>query len=302
MQTVETAAKLRRTIDNWRGNGATVALVPTMGSLHEGHLALVRRAAELADRVVVSIFVNPTQFNDTGDFESYPRDLDRDAQLLEETGCDLVFTPDEDLIYPSGFATFIEVEGVARGLEGDCRPGHFRGVATVVYRLLRMVRPDIAVFGDKDAQQLAVVRRMVEDLELGVEIVAHPTVREADGLAMSSRNQRLSDEERRAALVFSHALQRGSNLVAAGETAASEVRDLMRDTVEEEPVASCEYAEVVDPETFQPVERLEAPALLVIAGTVGDTRLIDNLAVQPRSTTARTIELTTTPISEEIPA
>ena len=302
MRTTHTVTELRRSIDDWKASGATVAMVPTMGSLHEGHLALVRRAGEMADRVVVSIFVNPTQFNDSGDFESYPRDLERDCRLLEEAGCDLVFTPDEDVIYPPGFSTFVDVERVSQGLEGEFRPGHFRGVATVVYRLFSMVQPDIAVFGDKDAQQLAVVRRMVEDLELGVEIVAHPTVREADGLAMSSRNRRLSQEERRAAVVFSHALRRGANLIAAGETDASEIRDLMRDTVEEEPLASCEYAEVVDPATFQPVDHLDANTLLVIAGIIGEIRLIDNLSVQPRSTTARTIQLTTSPISEGVSA
>ena len=301
MRTTHTVTELRRSIDDWKASGATVAMVPTMGSLHEGHLALARRAGEMADRVVVSIFVNPTQFNDSGDFESYPRDLERDCRLLEEAGCDLVFTPDEDVIYPPGFSTFVDIEGVSQGLEGEFRPGHFRGVATVVYRLFSMVRPDLAVFGDKDAQQLAVVRRMVEDLELGVEIVAHPTVREADGLAMSSRNRRLSQEERRAAVVFSHALRRGANLIAAGETDASEIRDLMRDTVEEEPLASCEYAEVVDPATFQPVECLHATALLVIAGTIGEIRLIDNLAVQPRPATGRTIQLTD-PVSEEVSA
>lgn len=301
MRTVGTHDDLERAVDGWRRSSDsnapdTIALVPTMGSLHEGHLALVRRAGELADRVVVSIFVNPTQFNDSADFETYPRDLERDRRLLEEVGCDLLFVPDAEVIYPPGFATYIEIEGVGEDLEGEFRPGHFRGVATVIARLFRLVRPDRAVFGEKDAQQLAVVRRLVEDLDLGVEIVAHPTVREHDGLAMSSRNRRLSADERRAALVLHQALVRAANLIAAGETDADEVRTLMRETVEEEPLARFEYAEVVDPETFRPVERIEGRVLLPVAGSIGDIRLIDNLTVTPRAVGAtRSVRL-----SEEV--
>lgn len=286
MHVASTHEELDRHLAAWRQAGDpivpnTIALVPTMGSLHEGHLSLVHRAGELADRVVVSIFVNPTQFNEARDFDTYPRDLERDRRLLEEVGCDLLFAPTEDVIYPPGFSTFIEVDGVSEGLEGEFRPGHFRGVATVVTRLFRLVRPHLAVFGEKDAQQLAIVRRLTRDLDLEVEIVAHPTVREDDGLAMSSRNRRLSTEERRAALVFHQALARAANLIAAGETDVDEVRTLMRDTVEEESLARFEYAEVVDPDTFRPLERIEDRVLLPVAGWVGDTRLIDNLTVTP---------------------
>lgn len=297
MHVASTHEELDRHLAAWRQAGdliapKTIALVPTMGSLHEGHLALVHRAGELADRVVVSIFVNPTQFNEARDFDTYPRDFERDRRLLEEAGCDLLFAPTEDIIYPPGFSTFIEVDGVSEGLEGEFRPGHFRGVATVVTRLFRLVGPDLAVFGEKDAQQLAVVRRLSEDLDLGVEIVAHPTLREADGLAMSSRNRRLSTDERRAALVFHQALTRAINLISAGERDADEVRTLMRDTIEEEPLAKFEYAEVVDPDTFRPLERIEGRVLLPVAGWLGDTRLIDNLTVTPGAVgAARSVRL-----------
>jgi len=255
-----------------------------MGALHEGHLALVDRAREVADRVVVSIFVNPKQFDDAGDLAGYPRPLEEDAELLEMNSCDVLFLPTAEEMYPHGFATAIDVAGPALGLEGLHRAGHFQGVATVVAKLLLLVRPDCAIFGEKDAQQLAVVRRMVEDLHLGVEILSVPTVREPDGLALSSRNRRLSPEDRRAALVLYRALRLAVDRIAEGERSADRIRDLMQETVASEPRARLEYAEVVHSETFAPVEEISGELVLPIAAFVGSIRLIDNLSVYTMDT------------------
>jgi pantoate--beta-alanine ligase len=283
MLTVETAGDLRRYVEAWRRAGERVGLVPTMGALHEGHLSLVRRARELAHRVVASIFVNPAQFNQAADLERYPRTPEADARLLEEAGCDLLFLPDEALLYPPEHATWVVLEGPAEGLEGEHRPGHFRGVATVVAKLFGLVRPDLAVFGEKDAQQLAVIRRMVADLHLPVEIVAGATVREEDGLAMSSRNALLSAGDRRAATVLHRALRAAEAAVREGRVdgSAAAVRRLLHETLASEPSARVDYAEVVDADTFRPVERLEGELILPIAVWIGETRLIDNLRVRP---------------------
>jgi len=283
MLTVETAGDLRRHVDAWRAAGERVGFVPTMGALHEGHLSLVRRAREVADRVVASIFVNPAQFNQRSDLERYPRTPEQDARLLEEAGCDLLFLPSEAVLYPPEQATWVVPGGPAEGLEGEHRPGHFRGVATVVAKLLGLVRPDVAVFGEKDAQQLAVVCRMVADLHLPVAIVPGPTVREEDGLAMSSRNALLSPEERRAAAVLHRALRAAEAAIRDGRAngSAGAVRRLLHDTLAAEPRARVDYAEVVDAETFRPVERLEGELILPIAVWIGETRLIDNLRVRP---------------------
>ncbi|MFP3940560.1 MAG: pantoate--beta-alanine ligase [Thermoanaerobaculia bacterium] len=282
MNTVRTAEALRRAVDGYRRAGKRVGFVPTMGALHEGHLSLVRRARQVAGRVVASIFVNPAQFNEAADLERYPRTPERDAELLEAAGCDLLFLPDEATLYPPGGATWVVPEGPAEGLEGAHRPGHFRGVATVVLKLFELVRPDVAVFGEKDAQQLAVVRRMVVDLHLPVEIAAGPTVREEDGLALSSRNALLGREERRAARVLHQALRRGAEAVReAGSGAPAEpVRRTLREVLDGEPLARTEYAEVVDAGTFRPVERLEGELVLPIAVRIGDVRLIDNVRVE----------------------
>lgn len=285
MITAREATELRRAVDGYRRAGERVGFVPTMGALHEGHLSLVRRAGALADRVVASIFVNPTQFNQPEDLERYPRTPERDAALLEEAGCDLLFLPDEATLYPSGpsgSTTWVVPEGPAEGLEGEFRPGHFRGVATVVLKLFGLVRPDLAVFGEKDAQQLAVVQRMVADLHLLVEIVPGPTVREEDGLAMSSRNVRLDPEERRAALVLSRALgqaREAARREGAGGSADA-VRRVLREVLAGEPRARVDYAEVVDAESFQPVERLSGEVVLPIAVWIGETRLIDNVRLR----------------------
>lgn len=280
MDTARTAAELRAATALWRVRGRRIGFVPTMGALHEGHLALVRRAAELSDVVVASVFVNPTQFGPGEDFEAYPRDPERDAELLAGAGCDLLFLPEVATVYPPGSVTLVEVAGPpAEGLEADRRPGHFRGVASVVTRLFHLVGCDLAVFGEKDAQQLAVVRRMVRDLHLPVEIVAHPTVREADGLAMSSRNAYLSAEERRAALALFRALTAAREAIDGGERAADRLRSAMRAVLDAEPLVETEYAEVVDADTFRPVTEARGRLVLPVAARVGRARLIDNLRI-----------------------
>jgi pantoate--beta-alanine ligase len=288
---VRDAAALRHELGLWRRQGDIIGFVPTMGALHQGHLSLVGLARERARRVVASVFVNPTQFGPGEDFNLYPRQLGTDAVLLEGAGCDLLFAPDVETLYPPGHSTFVDPGGPARGLEGARRPGHFRGVATVVSALLHLVRPEVAVFGEKDAQQLAVVRRLVRDLHFGVEIVAGPTVREADGLALSSRNAYLSVEERRAATALHRALATAAAAIAAGERRGDEVRRILRQAVEAEPLARLEYAEVVDAETFQPAATLAGRVVLPVAAHFGRTRLIDNfqLAVgeQPAAGTTR---------------
>ncbi len=287
MITATTPDELRHHVATWRRTGESVGFVPTMGALHAGHLALVERSRELAGRTVVSIFVNPTQFDRADDLDAYPRTPERDADLLREAGADLLFLPPVEAIYPPGDATRVRVAGPAEGLEGATRPGHFDGVATVVTRLFNLVAPDLAVFGEKDAQQLAVVRRMVRDLHQPVEIVGHPTVREDDWLAMSSRNARLSTEDRRRALALSRALAAARQAAAAGQRDAGSLRRAMRDVLEAALTAGdtpdgsdpVEYAEVVDGETFQPVDRLpeSGRVILPVAAWVGGIRLIDNL-------------------------
>jgi pantoate--beta-alanine ligase len=272
-----TRDELRRTVDGWRAAGERIGFVPTMGALHAGHLSLVRLARGRVTKVVASVFVNPTQFGPNEDFNRYPRQPEKDGAMLEEAGCDLLFLPDVATIYPPGNATFVEPAGAAEGLEGACRPGHFRGVATVVCALFNLVRADVAVFGEKDAQQLAVIRQMVRDLHLPVEIVPGPTVREADGLAMSSRNAYLSPEERRAAAVLHRSLRAAEAAIGGGERRGEAVRERLREVLNTEPLARVEYAEVVDAESFQPVETLRGRLVLPLAVRIGGTRLIDNI-------------------------
>ncbi|HKH44857.1 MAG TPA: pantoate--beta-alanine ligase [Thermoanaerobaculia bacterium] len=276
MLTIRDAQALRRELALWQIRDLTTGFVPTMGALHEGHLSLVRLARERAARVVVSIFVNPTQFGPKEDFSRYPRQPEKDAEMLAAAGCDLLFLPEVETIYPPGSSTFVEPGGPAEGLEGTLRPGHFRGVATVVCTLLNLVRPDVAVFGKKDGQQLAVVRQMVRDLAIPVDVVAAETVREDDGLALSSRNAYLSPEERRAAPVLYRALRAAEQAIAAGERRGDEVRQAMLEILENEPLARIEYAEVVDAETFRPVDTLTGSLVLPLAVRIGGTRLIDN--------------------------
>jgi pantoate--beta-alanine ligase len=280
MDTVAEVARLRHQVAGWRREGALVGLVPTMGALHAGHLSLVHIARERADRVVASVFVNPTQFAPHEDLGRYPRSPERDAELLAGAGCDLLFLPAVDTIYPPGHATFVEPGGAARGLEGDLRPGHFRGVATVVTQLFHLVAPDVAVFGEKDAQQLAVVRQLVRDLHLPVEILAGPTVRESDGLAMSSRNAYLDAEQRRAAPVLHRALSAAEALIASGERRAAAVCERLRATLAEEPRLTIDYVAAVDADSFQPLATLAGNVVLPIAVRLGGTRLIDNLRLR----------------------
>lgn len=261
---------------------APFGFVPTMGALHEGHLSLVRLARERCPRVAASIFVNPTQFNDKRDLERYPRDLERDAEMLRGAGCDVVFVPEPGEIYPEGFSTAIDVGPVTRPLEGSMRPGHFNGVAVVVTKLLNIVRPSHAVFGQKDAQQLAVIRRMVRDLDLAVEIVAGPTMREADGLAMSSRNALLTVEDRAAAPVLYRALTSARDAHAAGERDGEALRARMTVLLKAEPRAAAEYVSVADPTTLAELDRVgPVGALASLAVRFGAVRLIDNVVLPP---------------------
>lgn len=256
----------------------TIGFVPTMGAIHEGHLSLIRKAQQMCDTVVVSVFVNPTQFNENKDFESYPRDLTSDASILAEYNVDYVFAPDADEIYGDSFSTFVMVDDISEQLEGASRPGHFRGVATVVTILLNTVRPDFAFFGQKDAQQVAIVKRLVDDLFLETEVVVIPIVREDSGLAISSRNQLLSDEEHGAASVIFSALTKASEKVGDGERNAAELAEITRKTIESQPLARIDYIALVDPDTLEPVERIaDDPVLLCVAVRFGSVRLIDNV-------------------------
>jgi pantoate--beta-alanine ligase len=252
------------------------ALVPTMGALHEGHLSLVRIARERADCVIASIFVNPTQFGPREDFARYPRSLDADLSLLSAAGCQLAFVPAAADIYPPGFSTYVEPPSVALPLEGVCRPGHFRGVATVVLKLFHLIPADIACFGQKDYQQLQVIRRMVLDLGMPIEIVSCPTVREADGLAMSSRNRYLSPEQRQQAVALSRALARAAQLVQSGERNGDAIRQAMRNILHAGGIERIDYVSLADRETLAELPEVAGPAVALIAAFIGDTRLIDN--------------------------
>jgi pantoate--beta-alanine ligase len=256
-----------------------IGLVPTMGFLHEGHLSLVRRAVEECASVVVSIFVNPTQFGPREDLSAYPRDMERDLRLLEPLGVDLAWTPTPEIMYPDGFQTWVDVEALTSLLEGAQRPGHFRGVATVVAKLFNAVRPAKAYFGQKDAQQVAVIRQMVRDLNFPLEVVVCPTVREEDGLAMSSRNAYLAPEQRQAATVLYRALNAAKDAYDAGSRDAEKLRTLMRETIVAEPLAEMQYVSCADYDTLQELETISGKALLSMAVFVGKTRLIDNFVL-----------------------
>lgn len=276
MEILRTISEVKAAVRPRKRAGARVGLVPTMGYLHEGHLSLVRRARQETDLVVVSIFVNPLQFGPREDYDRYPRDLDRDAALLAPEGVDIVFAPSVEEMYPEPIRTFVEVTGLTEGLCGASRPGHFRGVTTVVTKLFNIVEPDVAYFGEKDFQQLQVVRRMVRDLNMNVEIVGVPTVREPDGLALSSRNVYLRGREREAARILYRAIQRAQELVAQGQRDARALVEDLTAFIAREPLARVDYVAVVDPETLAPVERIEGRVRLALAVYIGSTRLIDN--------------------------
>ncbi len=280
MKIVETIAEVRAQIKEWRQAGLSIGLVPTMGYLHEGHQSLIDRAVAENDRVVVSVFVNPMQFGVGEDLESYPRDMDRDAALCEKAGAALIFHPEPSEMYPEDFSSFVDMNTLTGGLCGKTRPIHFRGVCTVVSKLFNIVTPDRAYFGQKDAQQLAVIRHMVNDLSYGIEIVGCPIIREEDGLAKSSRNTYLNPQERQAALILSQSLAQGRKLMEAGEKDTAKIRQVIMDQIATEPLAKIDYVEIVDWNNLEPVDTIDGPILVAIAVYIGKTRLIDNVIQQ----------------------
>lgn len=276
MKIAETIAGVRDQVRAWRKEGLTVGLVPTMGYLHEGHKSLIDQAVGENDRVVVSVFVNPIQFGPSEDLASYPRDLKRDAALCEAAGADLVFHPSDGEMYFDDFCTYVDMDDLTKGLCGKTRPTHFRGVCTVVSKLFHIVAPDRAYFGQKDAQQLAVIRRMVRDLNFDLEIVGCPIVREEDGLAKSSRNTYLSEEERQAAVVLHQGLLAGEQLIKTGETDASKIVGAITDVIRKEPLARIDYVELVEWDSLKPATSVRGEVLAAVAVYIGTTRLIDN--------------------------
>ncbi|HKP45609.1 MAG TPA: pantoate--beta-alanine ligase [Pyrinomonadaceae bacterium] len=279
------ARKIRRDQDR------TIGLVPTMGALHEGHLSLVREARRMCDVVVVSVFVNPAQFGPTEDYEHYPRDLTKDTALLTDYNVDYIFAPTAEEMYPRGFCTYVNVSGLSKLLEGESRPGHFRGVATVVAILLNTVRPDFGFFGQKDAQQALIIKRMVKDLGFDTEIVILPTVREDSGLAISSRNLYLNDEERQSASVIHRALTTAKENFKKGERNAAKLADAVKTTIETEPRVRLDYVNVVDADTLEKIDKVdERPTLIAVAAYVGKTRLIDNTVLNKAKKEANSVK------------
>lgn len=276
MKIVKTIQEVRDIVNSWRKEGLSVGFVPTMGYLHEGHQSLISKSVSQNDRTVVSIFLNPIQFGPTEDLDSYPRDPERDAKLCEETGADLIFRPDVDEMYFDDFCTFADMDILTKNLCGKSRPTHFRGVCTVVLKLFNIVKPDRAYFGQKDAQQLAVIKRMVRDFNLDIEIVGCPIVREPDGLAKSSRNTYLNPDERKAALVLSRSLKKGMDVIKTGETDSKKIIAAITEVINTEPLADIDYVSVVDAISMKDVENLESDVLVAIAVRIGKTRLIDN--------------------------
>jgi pantoate--beta-alanine ligase len=274
-----TVDQMQSTSLRWRREGVRIGLVPTMGALHEGHLSLIDLVRPHCDRLVVSVFVNPTQFGPTEDFDRYPRDLDRDTTLLQKRGADAVFAPEVSEIYPAGHATYVEVEGLSSVYEGAIRPGHFRGVCTIVAKLYNIVLPDVAAFGQKDAQQASVLRQLTRDLHLPIEFIVGPTVREADGLAMSSRNSYLTADERPKATVLFRALKAAEACIRAGERRGDTVREAMRRVIDQVPEFKPDYSDIVWPESFEQVDEVRGDVLAIVAGRIGSVRLIDNLPV-----------------------
>ena len=271
-------AKLRELVANFKKENKSIGLVPTMGYLHEGHQSLIAKSVAQNDRTVVSIFLNPIQFGPTEDLESYPRDPERDAKLCEDTGADLIFRPDVSDMYYDDFCTFVDMDIITKNLCGKSRPTHFRGVCTVVLKLFNIVKPDRAYFGQKDAQQLAVIKRMVRDFNIDIEIVGCPIVREADGFAKSSRNTYLNPEERKAALILSHSLKKGIDVIKTGETNSKKIIAAITEVINTEPLAKIDYVSVVDAVTMQDVEAIKNDVLVAIAVKIGKTRLIDNFS------------------------
>ena len=277
MRIIKQVQQMQKLAEQTRTEGLKIGLVPTMGFLHQGHLSLIRLAREEADFVVVSIFVNPTQFGPGEDYQAYPRDLQRDCQLIGQSGGDVVFVPSPEEMYPKGYCTFVEVEGITRKLCGVSRPTHFRGVTTVVTKLFCVVKPHFAVLGQKDAQQAIVIKRLVKDLNFEIKIIVAPTVREPDGLAMSSRNRYLSEQEREDATVLYKALQRAQNMVESGERRANRIIATMEKMISEKPTAQIDYIAAVDTQQLEPLEQLSDEVLIALAVRFGRARLIDNI-------------------------
>jgi pantoate--beta-alanine ligase len=283
MRIISTVSETRAACRVARAQGKRLGLVPTMGALHEGHLSLVRAAKVQCDAVAVSLFVNPTQFGPAEDLAKYPRPFERDRELLEKEGVAILFAPSVDEMYPKGEATWVVVEGLSERLDGRSRPGHFRGVTTIVLKLLHIIEPDIAFFGQKDAAQSAVIRRLVRDLNFPVEIVICPIVREPDGLAMSSRNAYLNPDERQRALALRHSLRRVEEEFRSGERSVAKLIAVASAVFTQEPQVRLDYFEIVNPDTLDPVEQIQLPTLVAVAAYVGNTRLIDNLVLNPRA-------------------
>ena len=276
MKIVKTVDEVRAQVKEWRKEGLSVGLVPTMGYLHEGHQSLIKKSVERNDRTVVSVFVNPMQFGPTEDLESYPRNLEADARLVESTGGDLIFNPEPEEMYKDGFCSFVNMTGLPDALCGLTRPVHFKGVCTVVNKLFNIVKPDRAYFGEKDAQQLAIIMRMVKDLNMDIEIVGCPIIREADGLAKSSRNIYLTPEERKAAVILSKSVALGKKMVAEGEKDAKKIVTAMKELINSEPLATIDYVEMVDMDTMKAIDEVKGHVLCAMAVKFGKARLIDN--------------------------
>ncbi len=281
MKLVKSIHEMQKLADLLKRDGKVISFVPTMGYFHEGHLELMRTAKKCGDVLVISIFVNPIQFGPKEDFDRYPRDLERDMKLAESVGVDIVFAPEAKEMYPEGFQTYVEVTELSKPLCGKSRPGHFRGVATVVTKLFNIVKPDVAVFGQKDFQQLKIIQRMVKDLNMDIRIIAHPTVREEDGLAMSSRNVYLSLEERKIALRLSESLKMAQEMVKNGISDGKTILDAVKQHLTKDDFLRIDYVELKDPETLEDVEVIKSPTLLALAAFVGTTRLIDNTILEP---------------------
>lgn len=276
----KTKAEVRKQVAEWKKEGLSVGLVPTMGYLHEGHLSLIKNSVANNDKTVVSIFVNPIQFSPNEDLASYPRDLERDSKLCSDAGVDIIFNPEPEEMYGDGFCTFVDMSVLTEELCGLSRPIHFRGVCTVVNKLFNIVRPDNAYFGQKDAQQLAIVKQMVKDLDMNINIVGCPIIREADGLAKSSRNTYLSADERKAALVLGRSIKLGLSMAKEGETDCGKIISAMTELIESEPLAKIDYVKIVDAKTMQQTEKIDRAVLCAIAVYIGKTRLIDNFSFE----------------------
>ena len=279
MKILKTVAEVRETIKSWRKEGFSIGFVPTMGYLHEGHQSLIKKAHEQNDKVIVSVFVNPMQFGPNEDFESYPRDIERDSKICEEAGGNVIFNPEISEMYDEYFSSFVNMDTLPNGLCGKSRPIHFKGVCTVVAKLFNIVTPDRAYFGQKDAQQLAIIKRMVSDLNFDIEIIGCPIIREDDGLAKSSRNTYLNPEERQAAVVLSKALNLGRELVEKGEKNVENVINVIKAEIDKEKLAKIDYIEVVDMNKLQPIKEINCSILVAIAVYIGKTRLIDNFII-----------------------